>query len=468
MAQIIKKTNKKGQVSYLIRVSEGYRADGTQIKHSMTYTPEARMTARQAEKEAQRQAILFEENCANGLYIDQSITLEKFTEMWWNEYATKHLKTKTLQGYEQYLSRIIPAMGHLKIGKITPAHLMKFYNNLAEEGIRKDTKYICTIDLKAAAIKKHKTKQAFSEAAGISLYTLNNAINGQNVTQTSAEKICSALGISLQKAFKANSEKTTLSDKVLLHHHRLLSTIFQTAVMWQVIPSNPCTRVKAPRVEQKEVRCMDDQEMLRFFDCLEKEPLQYKALITLLVYSGMRRGEVCGLQWKDIDFNNKILHIQRTVLYAPKKGIYIDTPKTKGSDRIIKLADIVFTELEQHRKQQAVQRLQLGDRWHNEDFVFTQWDGNPLHPDSLTSWIRKFVRKYDLPYANIHSLRHTNATLLIANGVNVATVSKRLGHSSTATTTKTYIHAIRSADEAAAEVLQNLFQPVPQKQKNTQ
>ena len=192
MAQIIKKTNKKGQVSYLIRVSEGYHSDGTQIKRSMTYTPEKGMTARQAEKEAQRQAILFEGNCANGLYIDQSITLEKFIETWWNEYATKHLKAKTLQGYEQYLSRIVPAMGHLKIGKITPAHLMKFYNNLAEEGIRKDTKYICTIDLKAAAIKKHKTKQAFSEAAGIPLYTLNNAINGQNVTQASAEKICSA------------------------------------------------------------------------------------------------------------------------------------------------------------------------------------------------------------------------------------------------------------------------------------
>lgn len=98
MAQIIKKTNKKGQVSYLIRVSEGYHSDGTQIKRSMTYTPEKGMTVRQAEKEAQRQAILFEENCANGLYIDHSITLEKFIETWWNEYATKHLKAKTPAG----------------------------------------------------------------------------------------------------------------------------------------------------------------------------------------------------------------------------------------------------------------------------------------------------------------------------------------------------------------------------------
>ena len=128
----------------------------------------------------------------------------------------------------------------------------------------------------------------------------------------------------------------------------------------------------------------------------------------------------------------------------------------------------MFTDLEQHRKQQAIQRLQLGERWNNDDFVFTQWDGSPIHPDSLTSWIHKFIQKNDLPYANIHSLRHTNATLMIANGVNVATVSKRLGHSSTATTTKTYIHAIKSADEAAAEVLQNLFDPTTQKQNKAQ
>ena len=137
MAQIVKKTSKSGHVSYLIRVSEGYKSDGTQIKRSTTYVPPEGMTAKQIEKEVQRQAVFFEENCINGLYINQSITLEKFIELWWKEYATKHLKPKTLQGYEQYLSRIIPAMGHLKLGKITPAHLMKFYDNLSEEGIRK-------------------------------------------------------------------------------------------------------------------------------------------------------------------------------------------------------------------------------------------------------------------------------------------------------------------------------------------
>lgn len=465
MAYFEKKINKNGQTTYLIRVSEGYRSNGTQIRRSMTYVPEKGMTAKQAEKEALRQAILFEENCSKGLNINSSITLEKFIELWWNEHATKQLKAKTLQGYEHYLKRIIPALGHLKICKITPAHLLKFYNNLAEEGIRMDTKYICDIDLLAAIQSKYKTKKAFCDDAQLSLYTLNNAIAGKNITQESAEKICSTLNIRLNKNFKAINGNGTLSDKVLLHHHRLLSTIFQAAVLWQVIPSNPCNRVKAPRVEQKEVRCMDDQEMLRFFECLEQESLQYKTLITLLVYSGARRGEVLGIQWSDIDFKNKLLHIQRSILYTPKKGVYVDTPKTKGSNRIIKLADIVFHDLEQLRKQQATQRLLLGDRWNNEDFVFTQWDGKPLHPDGLTSWIHKFVEKYDLPYANIHSLRHTNATLMIANGVNVATVSRRLGHSSTATTTRTYIHAIRSADEAAAEVLQDLFQPAPKKQK---
>lgn len=466
MAYITKKTNKNGRVSYLIRVSEGYRSNGTQIRRSMTYTPEPGMTERQIEKELKRQAVLFEENCNNGLYINQSITLEKFIELWQKEYAEKHLKEKTLQGYRQYLSRILPALGHLKIGKITPAHLMKFYDNLAEEGIRKDTKYVSVIDLKNAILAKYGTKATFSEQSGVSLYTLNNAIKGLNITLSSAEKICTALEISFSKTFRPNSEKTTLSGKVLLHHHRLLSSIFQTAVLWQVIPSNPCSRIKAPRSEQKEIQCLDDKEVLCFLSCLEKEPLQYKTLFLLLVYSGIRRGEVCGLKWADIDFRNKLIHIQRTILYTPQRGVYEDTPKTKGSNRIIKLADMVFIELEKHRKQQNAVRLKLGDRWMGNDFIFTQWDGKPIHPDSLTSWLHKFIEKNHLPYTNVHSLRHTNATLLIANGVNVATVSKRLGHSSSDTTTRTYIHAIKSADEAAAEVLQDLFSAAPSKQNN--
>lgn len=466
MSQIVKKTSTSGRVSYLIRVSEGYRSDGTQIKRSMTYVPEDGMTAKQIEKEVQRQAVLFEENCNNGLYLNQSITLEKFIETWWNEYALKHLKPKTLQGYEQYLSRIIPAMGHLKIGKITPAHLMKFYDNLSEDGIRKDIKYIATIDLKTAATSIYGTKTAFCQQSNVSLFTFNNAINGQNITEDSARKICKALNKDMSKCFKANSQKTTLSGKVILHHHRLLSTIFQTAVLWQVIPNNPCLRVKAPRAEQLEIKCMDDKETAQFFEYLETEPLQYKAMITLLIYSGMRRGEVCGLKWGDIDFKNKVIHVQRAILYIPKKGIYEDTPKTNGSNRVMKVADIVLFQLEQHKKEQNITRLRLGDRWNDNDYVFTQWDGKAIHPDSITSWIHKFVEKNDLPYTNIHSLRHTNASLLIANGVNVATVSKRLGHSSTATTTKTYIHAIKSADEAASEVLQDLFtKPQSKKEK---
>lgn len=457
MAQIIKKAGKDGRVSYLIRVSEGYKGDGTQVKRSMTYVPEASMSIRQIEKEVQRQAVLFEENCNNGLYINQSITLDKFIELWWKEYALKHLKPKTLQGYEQYLSRILPAMGHLKLGKITPAHLMKFYDNLSEDGIRKDTKYTCSINLKSAVIVRYGTKTAFCEQCAISLFTLNNAIKGLNIAEASAIKICKALGKDMSKCFKRSSQKTSLSGKVILHHHRLLSTIFQTAVMWQVIPANPCLRVRAPRADQKEILCMDDKETSTFFEYLEFEPLQHKTMITLLIYTGMRRGEVCGLKWGDIDFKNKVIHVQRAVLYLPKKGVFEDTPKTKGSNRVMKVADIVIYELEQHRKEQNLNRLKLGDRWHDNDYVFTQWDGKAMHPDSITSWIRRFVQKNNLPPTNIHSLRHTNASLLIANGVNVATVSKRLGHSSTATTTKTYIHAIRSADEAAAEVLQDLF-----------
>ena len=193
---------------------------------------------------------------------------------------------------------------------------------------------------------------------------------------------------------------------------------------------------------------------------LENEPLHYKAMIILLVYSGMRRSELCGLEWKDIDFKKSIINIERNSIYVKGKGIFTDTTKNRSSMRAIKLPDIVFKLLKEHRAHQNAERLKLGDLWTESDRLFTQWDGKPIHPDSITGWFRAFIRRSGLPDITLHSLRHTNATLLIANGTNIRTVSSRLGHSQTSTTTNIYAHAIRSADAAASEVLDSILKPV--------
>ncbi len=201
-------------------------------------------------------------------------------------------------------------------------------------------------------------------------------------------------------------------------------------------------------------------------DLLEDEPIQYRTMIHLLLYTGMRRGELCGLEWKDIDSQKFLIHILRESLYLPEKGIYEETTKTLSSERVIKIPTDLLDSLNKYKAWQASERLSLGDKWHDSDRLFTAWNGKPVHPDTVTGWFHKFIVRNNLPDISIHSLRHTNATLLIASGVNIRTVSNRLGHAQTSTTGNIYAHAIRSADEAAAETLQNILSPVKKVSKS--
>ena len=450
-------TIKKRGNSYSIRVSCGYDMQGKQIVHSMTWKPEKGMTVKQMEKEAQRQAILFEEKCRQGLCLSNNIRFADFAEKWLVDYAEKQLKAKTIARYKDLLKRINQAIGHIKLSQLQPIHLLRFYDNLAENGIREDIKYKPTMHIIEVIDNSNMTKTALAKKANVSVNTLNQAYKQKNVSASSAKKISNALDCQIDFLFQQDTQNTKLSDKTIQHYHRLISSILQTAVQWQMILYNPCDRVKPPKVEQKESRFLDDVEVMELFHCLEKEETQYKTLITLLIYTGMRRGEILGLKWSDIDFKAKTIHIQRALLYLPSKGIFEDTTKTNSSQRIIKVADTALQLLKEQKRSQSIQHLQCGDQWQNLDYIFTGWNGKPMHPDSLTSWFKQFINKNHLPDVTIHSLRHTNASLLIANGVNITTVSKRLGHATTATTTKIYAHAIQSADEAASDTLQNIL-----------
>ncbi len=139
--------------------------------------------------------------------------------------------------------------------------------------------------------------------------------------------ISSALGVKLDKLFTASEEEKTLSGKTLQHYHRLISSIMSTAVQWQVIATNPCDRVKPPKAERREAEYLDETQAVEMLLALENEPLIYKTLFTLILYSGMRRGEACGLEWSDIDLDNGIVDINKSSLYLPKKGIYDDDTK---------------------------------------------------------------------------------------------------------------------------------------------
>ena len=191
--------------------------------------------------------------------------------------------------------------------------------------------------------------------------------------------------------------------------------------------------------------------------CLQAEPLKYRTAIMLTLYTGMRRGELCGLNWSDIDFDNKLVTINKSVLYSAEKGVYEDTTKTKSSNRSINIPSDMIKLLKQYQAEQLQLRLSMGDIWINSGKIFTSENGGLINPDTLSTWFKKFIKRHNLPDIHYHSLRHTAATLLIAGGVDIATVSKRLGHADKSTTLNIYTHAIKSADKEAADKLQDIY-----------
>ena len=466
MATIRKRGN-----SYQIRVSCGYDVNGNQIIRTKTWKPEKNMTEKQKEKELQRVSVLFEEQCSCGLFLDASMKFAEFSQIWLKDYAEKQLKATTVSNYRTMMKVIVQGIGHLRMDKIQPHHLIAFYDELKKNGIQKEISQLPNELFFEEVNKLSISKIELSRRSGVSRAAVSAIYNKNNVSYSTACKLAEMLKKRVTDLFEpADKPNKELSGKTVLNYHRLISSVLETAVKWQIIISNPCDRVQPPKVERKEAYYLDEKQAAEVLALLEHEPLKFRAAFTLLLYSGMRRGELCGLTWKDINFNTGIVDINKSSLYLPEKGIFDDTTKNKTSARSIKLPAFVLSVLREWKKEQAWLSFQSGSAWIGPRGdgckVLTRDNGLPLHPDTLTSRFRKFILKNNLPPVCVHSLRHTNATLMIASGVDVRTVSKRLGHAQTSTTTNIYAHAIRTADEMAAAAIDDILTPKKARQEN--
>ena len=480
MAWYRKRTGKNGEESYYIYASDGYDSEYRQRTRQTVWKPKSGMTERQIEKELQHQMYIFDEQVKRGSHFDNDTRFGEYADKWLLNNRPPLLAPKTYERYESMLTNIKTAIGEIKLSKLQSHHLNEFYSNLREQGIKQTGTYAVSKELGKYLAENKLTKAEVASAAGLSTATLSAACKPlSRISIASAEHIAAALGKPIDELFELHTETSGLSAKTILHHHRLISTILAQATRDRLIPFNPADKnyMKAPRVDRDEAAFLDDEQTREVLRKLDKEPLKWKTAMYLLIYSGMRRGELMGLEWKDIDFVHKVIRIRNTSQCVKGMGIVTKCPKTATSIRTIKLADCVFDVLKEYRREWQFMKKVLQETWKDEieitlidgsrkiirnDRVFIKEDSTPMHPDSITEWVRKFVQKNDLPYFSPHSLRHTHATLLIAEGVNIPTVSRRLGHSSIATTTKVYLHAIQSADEIASDVLEdklNLLKP---------
>ena len=450
--------------TYKITVSLGFDMNGKQRRKIATFKPPQGMTERQADKEAEKFAIEFEEKCKNGNAPDQTTRFHDFKEKFLTEYAEKQLKVRTYTRYREILARADDAFGTMRLKDIKPFHLQEFYNNLGELGVRKDIKQIPNEYAVELIHKSDLTQKDIASGAGISLSAIQSILHGKNVSAETAQKFSDYFKAEIDEAFDPCEDKP-LSGRTIKDHHTILSSLFSVAVQWQVIPENPCSRVKPPKYKATERKYLDENGASALLAALSKEPYHYQIAVYILLYTGLRRGEVCGLEWSDLDFINNLLTVRHNLLYTPKTGLYVDEPKSESSKRVVTMPLDLVNLLKDNRKWQKEQSEKLRDAWNVNDNVVKMPDGNIMRPDTLSTWFHEFIKRNDLPDISLHSLRHTHATLLIASGIPLKSVSARLGHSSVAITGDLYSHAIQSVDAMAVGVINDILSPAKNAEK---
>ncbi|MGF7050668.1 integrase [Paenibacillus sp. DS2015] len=241
--------------------------------------------------------------------------------------------------------------------------------------------------------------------------------------------------------------------------HRILKNIFNRAVEWQVIKRNPAGDVQKPKVTSKEVIPYDDTEVEQMLQALVKEPYHWRVMITLALTTALRRSELLGHEWKHIDWDSGEIKVSQSMIHALKGNIIVKHPKTKDSNRNVALPKSMLEEMKNYYAYRLNERNDMGDDWRGGDwfFMFSHPNGQPFHHERPYLWFRQFIKKNRFRYIRFHDLRHTSTTILINQGVHAKIISERLGHGSITTTMNIYGHALRPADQAAADKFESLL-----------
>lgn len=418
------------------------------------YYPDGDLSPKQLEKAVSRYADELEQKLKKGTLANGKMKFSDFSEIWYANHCLKNLKAKTTDTYRIILDRCNEYFGSCKMENITPKMILDFFNEL-DTAAKRNIKYKAAagIDLRTM-LKAEGTLKDCASNYGIALSTLNEAVRGSNVSKVTADVI--SKGLNKDNLFVISGDSGNISRRTQKHYPEVLSSLFSYSVSWGVLAENPCKNVRAPKVQSSDPRYYDTAEVAKMLSLMEKEPIDKKVGVYLALYTGMRRGEIAGLKWDNIDLQNGVLYIDQTLLKT-KSGIIIDTPKNKSSIRHIKISKSLITILEEYKLWQDEQKKALEGYGIKTGYVFTRNNGELVDPDSFTHWMTSFIRKNALQPISFHGLRHTSATLLISSGLPVKAVSSRLGHARESTTTDIYNHVIKSVDIMAADALDKIF-----------
>lgn len=463
MACIQKKKLLDGTISYRVQVKAKNQRTGKFEAKAITWKKPLELTETQAKKELQRIALELEERFnkqLNGLLaVDNDITFIDYAERW----LEKIKNTRSLNYYvkgRDCLKKFYKYFGNIKLNQITPVMVQGFLDDMMMKRYEKKSARL-TGDLNQY-LKSHCIKQVDAlKKIGISKSILASANAGYCIRIENAEKICNALGLKYDDYFTTEIQSHAYAKETIMKLKRTLATILADAKRQRLVEHNFASRDYIAPIQgyKKEVKILNDKEAKILANYLHTEPNpRWKIALLTVLFMGLRRGELAGLEWKDIDYENKTMTIARSIQDIIGFGLITKEPKTENSKRTISMPDKLIEYLKEYEVWWLNQKKYLGDRLGNTDRLFCTEDGTDISPGLFRVWLQKTLAKTDLPKVTLHSLRHTNITLQLVAGVDMKTVSARAGHSKASTTSDFYSHFIKNSDIHASEILNKIFE----------
>lgn len=453
---------KRGE-TFTITAYMGYDEQGKQVKKTTTYRPPDGVTAGKAEKLAKQYAAVWEEKIKGYVALDENRTFSELVDWYYKNIAPVTLKPNVMIDNQSMInSYVMPTLARKKLKEITPTMLDSLFAELLKNGRTKDTFRLKDgVSLPKGKLSSINISRIAADT-GISRHTLTRLSTGKGIERGNAEKVAEYLNVSFQDMFVSDITDRALSESSVSRVKRCLSAIFTAAVKKEIMRRNPCTNTMTLKKKSKNPAVyLDETQALALIAALDKQDdFQFKVQINTLLFTGMRGGELCGLQWQDIDFENNTIYIRHTLAYmrgvgkGQKSVFELQAPKTAAGERYVVIPDSLLCLLKEQKEKQAERRAAARESWTESDMVFTTAFGTCYGEQYLNAKFKKFARKIGLPEnIHLHSLRHTTASLLINSDIPPKLIAEQLGHSSTSITQDIYSHIFASSKARAAQAL---------------
>ena len=461
MYYIRERANSDG-ITYVITVKV-QNFEGKPREKTKTWKPNFSLTEKQLQFALKRVACAFEREIEEQYCGRQKPVATEDTQF--NEFALYWLdmleKTKT----PSYWISMVIAFEHIQA--FTDGYKLKDFEPLLIDELFKkidsQRKIEYTVKgkecLQSAVEATGIKRRQFLVSCGVSAQTLKVAMRGERVCYKSASNIAKALDRHISELFDVQAKEVAYKSNYLEGMKKFIRNTLTYATRLGIIEQNYAYRqyVTTRHLDAEKVKSMTYNEAQVFMQACENEKIQRKLALMFLIMTGLRKGELCGLDWSDFDFEQGTVNIKRQYEAVATKGVILKEPKTEAGKRNVDLPQKLIDLLAEYREWYKEQKAKLGDKWGGADNLFIAKSGKRLHPTTIRNWLDDVLKKAGLPHYTVHSLRHTYITLLIDAQIPVTTVSKMVGHAKSSTTLGVYTACMWDHDQVAADSLDEYF-----------